>query len=133
MAGVAVAAGVPQFSGTFIPDIWSSKLLIKFYDAVVVAAISNTDYEGEIKDQGDEVEIRQTPDITIRDYQKGQSLLIQRPEAAIVQLLIDKAKYFNFICDDIDAHQSDIKLMDDWADDASEQMKITIDTDVLQT
>lgn len=30
----------------FIPEIWSSKLVTKFYDSTVLAAISNTDYEG---------------------------------------------------------------------------------------
>lgn len=128
---VAAASGTPQYSGTFIPEIWSGKLLVKFYAATVCAAISNTDYEGEVKDVGDKVIIRQVPDITIRDYSKGQSLVIQRPEAANVELLIDKAKYFNFICDDIDKHQSDLRLMDEWSDDAGEQMKITIDTGVL--
>lgn len=128
---VGAAAGTPQYSGTFIPEVWSSKLLVKFYAATVLAAISNTDYEGEIKDMGDKIIIRQTPDITIRDYSKNQSLQIERPEAANVEMEIDKAKYFNFICDDIDKYQSDIKLLDDWSSDASQQMKITVDTDIL--
>ena len=33
----------------FIPEIWSGKLIEKFYSATVLAAIANTDYEGEIK------------------------------------------------------------------------------------
>ncbi len=33
-------------SGTYIPEIWSGKLIEKFYLATVFAAISNTDYEG---------------------------------------------------------------------------------------
>lgn len=128
---VAVAAGHPQYSGTFIPEIWSGNLLVKFYSATVINAITNTDYEGEIKDVGDKVIIRQVPDITIRDYSKGQSLVIERPEAANKELLIDKAKYFNFVCDDIDKHQTDIALMDSWSTDAGEQMKITVDTGFL--
>lgn len=128
---INAAAGTPQYSGTFIPEIWSGKLLVKFYAATVLAAISNTDYEGEIKDVGDKVIIRQVPDITIRDYSKGQSLQIERPEAPNKELLIDKAKYFNFICDDIDKHQTDIALMDSWSRDASQQMKIAVDTGFL--
>ena len=128
---IAAAAGTPQYSGTFIPEIWSGKLLVKFYEATVIAAITNTDYEGEIKDQGDKVIIRTVPDIVIRNYTKGQSLQIQRPEAPNKEFSIDRAKYFNFICDDIDRHQTDIKLMDSWARDASQQMKIAVDTDFL--
>lgn len=125
---INAAAGTPQYSGTFIPEIWSGKLLVKFYAATVLAAISNTDYEGEIKEKGDKVIIRQTPTITIRDYEKGQSLTIERPNIDPTEMSIDYAKYFNCICDDIDKIQSDIKLMDDWSRDASQQMKITVDT-----
>ena len=128
---IDAAAGTPQYSGNFIPEIWSGKLLVKFYAATVLAAISNTDYEGEIKDKGDKVIIRTTPTIEINDYVKGQPLKVQRPESEPVELPIDYGKYFNCICDDIDAHQSDIKLMDDWSRDASNQMKITVDTEAL--
>ena len=128
---VGTAAGTPQYSGTFVPEIWSGKLLVKFYATCVLTAISNTDYEGEIKNVGDKVIIRTVPDITIRDYNKNQTLIIERPEAPNKELLIDQAKYFNFICDDIDAYQTDIKLMDGWSDDAGEQMSITIDTGIL--
>jgi len=128
---VPSATGHPAYSGTFIPEVWSGKLLVKFYDATVVAAIANTDYEGEIKNHGDKVIIRQTPDIEIRDYYKGMNLQIQRPEKPVKELDIDKGKYFNFILDDIDKYQSDIGLMDDWSNDASEQMKIKVDTEVL--
>lgn len=38
------AAGYPQYSGTIVPNLlWSGKLLVKFYQATVLAAISNTD------------------------------------------------------------------------------------------
>lgn len=33
----------PAYSGTFIPEIWSGKLIQKFYAATVIAAIANTD------------------------------------------------------------------------------------------
>lgn len=126
-----VTSGHPQRSGVFIPEIWSGKLIEHFYDATVLAAISNTDYEGSIKSFGDTVHIRMTPTITIRDYTKGMTLQVQRPDADMVDLLIDKGKYFNCVEDDVDKVQSDIKLMDVWSKDASERMKIEIDQDVL--
>jgi hypothetical protein len=126
-----VAPGRPNYSGNFIPEIWSGKLIENFYDATVLAAISNTDYEGEIKGQGDTVNIRTTPNITIRDYVKGQNLVVENPDKPKLQLLIDKGEYFACVEDDIDKVQSDIKLMDQWSKDASEQMKIKIDQRVL--
>lgn len=120
-----------SYSGTFIPEIWSGKLVEKFYDATVLAAISNTDYEGEIRNQGDTVHIRTRPDITIADYTPDTELSIQRPNAPTLELVIDKAKYFNAVADDIWATQADMDMMSMWAEDASEQMKVTIDREVL--
>lgn len=125
------AAGTISYSGTFIPEIWSGKLIEKFYDATVLTAISNTNYEGEIRNQGDKVKIRTIPSLSINDYESGQTLVSQRPTSNIVELLIDKGKYWQAIVDDVQDVQSDIGLMNMWAQDASEQMKITVDTDVL--
>jgi hypothetical protein len=124
---IGSAPGVPQNSGILIPEVWSGKLLTKFYAATTMAAIANTDYEGEIKSQGDKVIIRTTPDIEIRDYVKGQPLNIQRPEAGRIELAIDRAKYWNFVIDSIDKFQSDIPFFNKWSDDASMQLKIVWD------
>jgi hypothetical protein len=126
-----VAPGRPDYSGNFIPEIWSGKLIENFYDATVLSAISNTDYEGEIRRMGDTVNIRTQPNITIREYVKGQNLVVENPDSPKLQLLIDKGEYFSCIEDDIDRVQSDIKLMDMWSKDASEQMKVKIDQRVL--
>jgi hypothetical protein len=125
------AAANPAYSGIFIPTIWSGKLIEKFYNATVLAAIANTDYEGEIGDYGDKVTIRTKPTITIRDYSATQALVVERPSSSAVDLLIDKGKYFNAVVDDVMEVQADLDLLGMWADDASEQMKIKIDTDVL--
>ena len=123
--------GHPSYSGNFIPEIWSGKLIENFYDASVLAAISNTSYEGEIKSMGDTVNIRGTPTITVRSYTKGQTLTVEQPEKAKLQLLIDKGEYFACIEDDVDKVQTDINLMDTWSKDASERMKLAIDVRVL--
>lgn len=121
----------PAYSGIFIPQIWSGKLVEKFYAATVLAAISNTDYEGEIKNYGDTVNIRTRPTITISDYQVDQDLSVQRPSSNLVVLQINNGKYFNVALDDVMEVQSDIDLMNIWAQDAAEQMKIQVDTSVL--
>lgn len=115
----------------FIPEIWSGKLVEKFYASTVLAAISNTDYEGEIKNQGDKVKIRTKPTITISDYRADGLLSLQRPTGNVIELSVDQGKYFNTILDDVMDVQSDLNLLSMWSDDASEQMKITIDTAVL--
>ena len=127
----ATSPGHPTYTGNFIPEIWSGKLIENFYDATVLAAISNTDYEGEIRNMGDTVNIRTTPEITIETYVKGQTLSVENPDKAKLQLIIDKGEYFACVEDDVDQVQSDIALMDMWSKDASERMKIKIDQRVL--
>jgi len=129
--GYPVASGRANYSGNFIPEIWSGKLIENFYDATVLSAISNTNYEGEIRNMGDTVNIRTTPTITIKTYVKGQTLAVENPDKEQLQLVIDKGEYFACVEDDVDKVQADINLMDTWSKDASERMKIKIDQRVL--
>jgi hypothetical protein len=123
----------PAYSNNFIPVLWSTKLIEKFYASTVLAAISNTDYEGEIKSKGDTVVIRTKPKITIKDYLADGLLTVERPSSNIVELKIDKGKYFNLILDDVMEIQSDLNMMNMWSDDAAQQFKIVVDTEVLKS
>jgi hypothetical protein len=95
LSGAPVYGANPTtaYSGTFIPEIWTTKLIEKFYDATVLAAIANTEYSGEISSYGDKVIIRQKPDLTINDYDANGPLTYERPSETTVELLIDQGKY----------------------------------------
>ena len=124
-------AGDYKTAAGFIPEVWSGKLQVKFYKSTVLGEITNNDWEGEIKGQGDKVHIRTIPTITIRSYTKGQNLTNEVPTSTPLELTIDKGKYFAVVLDDVDEVQADVKLMDIFTNDASQQMKIAIDGDVL--
>jgi hypothetical protein len=115
----------------FIPEIWSGKLVEKFYASTVLAAISNTDYEGEIKNKGDRVKIRTKPTITIHTYDADGLLGLDRPTGGTVELYISTGKYFSLILDDVMEVQSDLNVLSMWSDDAAQQLKISVDSDVL--
>jgi len=117
--------------GTYIPEIWSGKMIEKFYDACVFADISNTDYEGEIKKYGDQVHIRIVPDITINSYEINTNLSYERPAVTKVELDIDKGYYYGVSINAVEEKQADINYVNAWATDASEQMKQTIDTEIF--
>lgn len=131
MAAFPTAAGHPQMSGVYLPRLYAKRLLVEFYAVTVFAAIANTDYEGEIKNQGDTVRIRKQPDITIRDYTKGQILTYENPDPSSVDLEINKGKYWALRINKVDEVQSDIAFATKWASHAAEKLKIKIDTDVL--
>lgn len=135
MAITPIAPGHPDYSSTgtskWTPQIWSSKLIGKFYKSTVFAAITNTEYEGEIKNKGDKIIIRTTPEITIFDYQKGMDLTYSSYESAPTEMVIDRGKYFAFPVDDVDRKQADVNYLNAWSEDAAQRMKIAIDREVL--
>jgi hypothetical protein len=132
VSGVApYATDTYKTPAKFIPDVWSGKMQVKFYLATCLSEVTNNDWEGEIKDTGDSVIIRSIANITISNYTKGLSLVSQVPTSTPITLNINSGKYFQVVLDDVDATQSDLKLMNSFTDDAGEQMKIVIENDVF--
>jgi len=133
--GPTRAAGYPNYGSDgntgYIPIIFSPKLNVKFYLSTVFAAISNTDYEGEIASKGDTVRIRVVPDVTISDYEIGGGLTYETLSADYIDLNIDKAKSFGFKVNDIDKMQSDLDQLDKWTDEVANKQKIAVDRDIL--
>lgn len=122
----------PAYSGSFIPTVWASKLNVKFYAATTFGDISNTNWEGDIKSMGDKVVINNIPSITINAYTIGQNLSYEVPAPSTLELQIDKAYYFGVNVSDVLEYQSKPDLMDMFTSDASNQMKIKVDTECFQ-
>ena len=117
----------PSYSGTFIPSIWSSKLNIKFYASTTFGDVSNTNWEGDIKNMGDKVIINNIPSISINAYTVGQTLTYEVPAPEVVELNIDKGFYFGVNVSDVLDYQAKPPLMDMFTTDAGNQMKIKVD------
>lgn len=98
---------------TFIPKVWSARLLANLDKAFVYAKLVNRDYEGEIAEYGDTVHINQIGDISIKKYTRNTD--IDNPEqltTADQTLIIDQGDYFNFYVNDVDKAQAKASLMD---------------------
>ncbi len=88
---------------TFIPELWSARLLYALDKAHVATNLVNREYQGIIANQGDTVHINSIGAITVKDYTKNAD--IADPEALTTTdqtLVIDQCKYFNFQVDDVD-------------------------------
>lgn len=138
MAGPTRVGGYPDYSSStaveYIPEVWSGKLVEKFYATTVFGEICSTDYEGEIKGMGDNIIIRTIPDVLVADYQIGSTFTqadYQAPSSNAVELPIDKAKSFKLKVNTVDRAQSDLDLVEIFANEASMKLKIAIDTDIL--
>jgi len=121
----------PSYSGAFIPTLWSGKLLAKFYQNTILSEITNTDYEGDLKTQGDTVRIRLAPSISIQDYTVGQNLSYEVPTPIYQDMQVNKGKYFGVQVNDVLAYQADMDLMNMFTEDAAKQLKISIENEVF--
>ena len=98
---------------TFIPEIWSARLLYALDKAHVATNLVNRNYEGVIANQGDTVHINSIGAVTVKDYAKNTN--IADPEVLTTSdqtLDIDQAKYFNFQVDDVDKAQISGEIID---------------------
>jgi hypothetical protein len=135
--GVPIASGLPDYGPAgltnFNPELYSGKLVEKFYKTTVFGEIASTDYEGEIAGYGAQVKIRTIPDVTVSNYIIGAGLGAQYPTSNSVTLAIDQAKSFAVALSTVDMRQSDLDMADIFANDGSIQLRIAADQDVLQT
>lgn len=131
LVGVTGSYAGINYSGTFIPTLWSGKFNAKFYATTVFGEIANTDWQGEISGLGDKVIIQNIPDIGIADYTIGSTLSYVPVTPGTIEMQIDRAKSFNFPVHDVLVAQSKPNQMEMFSNDASAQMKIAVDRDIL--
>ena len=113
----------------FIPEVFSKKLQAKFYAQTMLSDVTTNEYEGEISGMGNKVNIRTVPAVTVADY--TGTLSYADVTSGTIELDINKAKSYAFKVDDILRLQADIDFMNEAANDAAQNMKISIEQDVF--
>lgn len=132
MAVLGRAVGMPNYHGTFIPELWAPGMQYQFEKRSTFQDISTTEYEGMISNSGDTVNINIEPTITIDNYVKGQRLNRKTYEPTTVVLEINQAKSYSLLVDDIDKKQSQPDLMSEFENSAGRRLAEEIDKTVLQ-
>jgi len=122
-----------QANSFFLPSIYSKKVLNFFRKASVVEAITNTDYAGEISAYGDSVKIIKEPTITVYDYTRGSDTTSTKLTAQEITLVVDSAKAFKFIVDDIETNMSHVNFKEVASSSAAYSLKDSYDAAVLST
>ena len=132
MSGPA-GANYPS-SGTikYAPIIFTKKVMRLFTESVILNEITNNDYEGEIKGKGDQVTVRVAPTyLNVGAYTVDTDITYEEPSEAARILNIDQAYYTAFKIDEIDKVQSDLDLMNIFAERAANSLNIDTSTRVL--
>lgn len=117
--------------GALTPIKYSLKLVELLYNDTLYPSITNTSYEGAIKDSGDRVRVRTLGKITLNAYTKGMLLVKQELTPVYEDLIVDKQYYFSFGVDDVDKFQNDINAITEYASNTKNDMEDIVDIDIL--
>jgi len=120
-----------QENSFFLPSVYSRKVLNFFRKASVVEAITNTDYAGEISAFGDSVKIIKEPVISVSDYTRGSDTTATKLTDQELNLVVDSAKAFKFIVDDIETNMSHVNFKEIASSSAAYALKDSYDAAVL--
>ena len=120
-----------QTNSFFLPSIYSKKVLNFFRKASVVEAITNTDYAGEISAYGDSVKIIKEPVISVSDYTRGSDTTATKLTDQELTLVVDSAKAFKFIVDDIETNMSHVNFKEVATSSAAYALRDSYDAAVI--
>ena len=120
-----------QTNSYFLPSIYSRKVLNFFRKSSVVEAITNTDYAGEISAYGDSVKIIKEPVISVSDYTRNTDTTETRLTDQEINLVVDSAKAFNFIVDDIETNMSHVNFKEVATSSAAYALRDSYDAAVI--
>lgn len=116
---------------SFIPEIWSKKLLKTLDNTSVMVDLVNRDYEGEITQAGDIVHVRTFGSVTVNNYTRNSTISFQALTDPMVDLLIDQQKYFAFKVDDLDKAQANVDILEGYVQRAATAMRDVVDSRLL--
>ena len=120
-----------QANSFFLPSIYSRKVLNFFRKSSVVEAITNTDYAGEISAYGDSVKIIKEPVISVSDYTRNTDTTETRLTDQEINLVVDSAKAFKFIVDDIETNMSHVNFKEVATSSAAYALRDSYDAAVI--
>ena len=109
----------------FIPTLWAEGMLRDLDAKSDFAEDCIRDYEGALKQKGDQVRIPTAGEITIKNGKDVVNNTIdapERPEGGAVTLVVDQERYFNFAVNDVDKAQSMPNIMEEYRQSAAEGM-----------
>ena len=121
-----------QTNSFFLPSVYSKKVLNFFRKASVVEAITNTDYAGEISAYGDSVKIIKEPVISVSDYTRNADTSATLLTDQEISLVVDSAKAFKFIVDDIESNMSHVNFKEIASSSAAYALKDAYDAAVIE-
>lgn len=114
----------------FVPEIWSGKLVSTLQKSCVMLQCVNRNYEGDIQNAGDTVNIIVPGSVSVLTFDGG-ALSYSELSPTNKQLVIDQRKLFAFKINDVALAQSNTDIMEAHLESAKKAIEIDQDTFLL--
>lgn len=118
-------------AANFIPELWSPLTKDAVESNLVMARLVIRDYEGEIKQKGDTVNIAEISNLTARDKSASTDVTYETITEDLLTISIDKHKYAGFKLEDIVKIQANVDLMKKYNNKVGYALAKQIDSDLL--
>jgi len=116
---------------TKLMEAFAARALKIFYARSITDAITNQDYEGQVKNKSSKLNVLTFSKITSHNY-TGADMSVDSLTESNSQLVTDQAKYFYFEIKDYDTFRSYIKSPDATIlDQVANELRKVVDTHVL--
>ena len=121
----------PAYAGTFIPTLWSPRVLVKFYATTILKSITSLEVQRQMLSMGDTIVIPTIPNVVVQPYQAGAVLNIQQYGSTPVTMAIDRGQYAAVVVDTVYRVQSQIDLLRMFTSAIANQLRVDIERDVF--
>ena len=122
-----VAAGQISYHGTGIPTIWSPTILEKLWARLILSEVTNGEYEGQIKNFGDNLVIREEENVTTSEFVDGQAIEYENVDVPAQVLTINRGRVWAFRQNRVSAQQMDKDMTPTWTSNASRRVQEAVE------
>lgn len=118
-------------AAAFIPEIWAASALGALKSNTVMAQLVNRNYESEIAQRGDIVNVPVRGALTVNDKAEDTAVTLQTPAASTVQVVLDKHKEVSFLVEDVAKAQANQDIIMGYIEDGIIAIAEEVDADLL--
>jgi hypothetical protein len=115
----------------FNAQAWSKLLIANLNRINVMLALVNRDWEGDLKNTGDTVQVRTLGNVTMSTYVKGTPITYEDLAPTKEPMTVSDAKFFAFEVEDVDNVQTDLETMQLYTGRAAVSMNDEVERKLL--
>jgi len=130
--GIAIAAGMPVFSGTTIPVIYPKELRVKMYKKTVATNLCSLDLQSQLKKMGDTARVRIPPVVHRKTGVGYQKMVAETPGLTYIDFTISTRIYYDLLLDNVISQQSDIDIMAAYEEAMIKDNGVQTDADIFE-